>query len=73
MAKELKTAEELAEMIKSQLVFARLQVIVVPHPSLGWTASVVATPTRSLVLQLEVDVVASRVRTRFDLKFDLKT
>lgn len=60
-----KTAEELASLIKTELGES---VIVISNATVGWTAKVTGAPAKSLILQLTADVIAARLRQRFNLK-----
>jgi hypothetical protein len=70
MAKELKSAEALADMVKAELAMAGLRAAVSPERTVGWTADVITPPTDALAVQLKVDVIASKLRARLDLRND---
>jgi hypothetical protein len=68
MAKALKTASELAYMVKAVLAMKDAQVVVSAQQTVGWSATVITVSTQALAAQLKADVIAARLRSRFDLK-----
>jgi hypothetical protein len=67
-AKETKTAEELAAIIKAELKVEGAGVVVTAEPTVGWTARVTGAAAKSFIVQLNSDVIAARLRQQFDLR-----
>jgi hypothetical protein len=68
MAKELKTAEELSEMIVSALRVNGVSIRVRKDHAYGWQPTVVSSPGDSIGYQRRVDEIANRLRFQFDLR-----
>jgi hypothetical protein len=68
MAKELKTAEELSDMIVSALGIKEVCVSVRKDHAYGWQPTVVSSPGDSIGYQRRVDEIANRLRFQFDLR-----
>jgi hypothetical protein len=68
MAKELKTAEQLSEMIVSALGVREVYVSVRKDHAYGWQPTVVSSPGDSIGFQRRVDEIAHRLRFQFGLK-----
>jgi hypothetical protein len=68
MAKELKTAEELSDMIVSALGIKEVYVSVRKDHAYGWQPTVVSSPGDSIGYQRRVDEIANRLRFQFDLR-----
>lgn len=68
MARETKTAAELAEIVKRDLAVAGASVVVTAERTVGWTATIITVPTVAQAVQLKADVIAARLRARYDLK-----
>ena len=67
--KETRTAAALAAMIKQELAVAGADVVVTAEQTVGWTATVIAPQTNAAAAhQLKADVIAAKLRVRFDLK-----
>jgi hypothetical protein len=66
MAKERKTAAELAGMIRSRLNEPELRVAVYSDAG-GWHAKVYADPSASSALQKRVNRVSEALRRAYDL------
>jgi len=62
MAKELKTAEQLSEMIISALGVREVYVSVRKDHAYGWQPTVVSSPGDSIGFQRRVDEIAHRLR-----------
>jgi hypothetical protein len=68
MAKQLKTAEELSDMIVSALGIKEVCVSVRKDHAYGWQPTVVSSPGDSIGYQRRVDEIANRLRFQFDLR-----
>ena len=68
MAKELKTAEQLSEMIVSALGVREVYVSVRKDHAYGWQPTVVSSPGDTIGFQRCVDEVAHRLRFQFGLR-----
>jgi hypothetical protein len=68
MVKELKTAEELSEMIVSALRVNGVSIRVRKDHAYGWQPTVVSSPGDSIGYQRRVDEIANRLRFQFDLR-----
>jgi len=64
MAKELKTAEQLTDMIVSALAVRGVEVSVRKDHAYGWQPTVVACPGDSIGFQRQVDEIARRLHLR---------
>ena len=67
MAKQLKTAGEIAEFIRQGLKEPELRVAVYSDPH-GWHATVYADPRVALELQMKVDQVSRELRSLYELQ-----
>lgn len=63
--KEKKSAREL-ELIVLQIT--GINVMVIPDPNFGWTATVGVAPTEIYAAQAEVDNVLPELRAKYELK-----
>jgi hypothetical protein len=68
VVKELKTAEQLSEMIVSALGISEVYVSVRKDHAFGWQPTVVSSPGDSIGYQRRVDEIANRLRFQFDLR-----
>ena len=68
MAKELKTAEQLSEMIVCALGVREVYVSVRKDHAYGWQPTVVSSPGDSIGFQRRVDEIAHRLRFQFGLR-----
>jgi hypothetical protein len=68
MVKELKTAEQLSEMIVSALGVKEVYVSVRKDHAYGWQPTVVSSPGDSIGFQRRVDEIAHRLRFQFGLR-----
>jgi hypothetical protein len=68
MAKELRTADELSDMIVSALNIKEVRVQVRKDHAYGWQPTVVSSPGDSIGFQRRVEEIAHRLRAQFDLK-----
>jgi hypothetical protein len=68
VAKETKTAQELAEMIMAEINVGGTSIKVHPDPNLGWRAKLVVGPQNPQALQSAADGIANRLRQKYDLK-----
>ena len=73
MQKEKKTAQELADMIQSEINIAGTFVKVHPDKTYGWHPTVFAAPENARALQMEAERIAARLRTKYDLKEKKRT
>jgi hypothetical protein len=68
MAKELRTAEELSDMIVSALGVREIEIqIRKDHPS-GWQPTAVASPGDLISSHRRVEEIANRLRVQFALR-----
>jgi hypothetical protein len=68
MAKELRTAEELSEMIVSSLGVRETEIQIRKDRACGWQPTVVACPGDLIGYQRRVEEVANRLRGHFALR-----
>jgi hypothetical protein len=68
MAKELRTAEQLSDMIVSALHVRDVDVQVRKDHAYGWQPLVVASPGDMIGYQRRVEEIAKRLRLQFDLR-----
>jgi hypothetical protein len=68
MAKERRSAEQLADMIVDMMGVSEVYVSVRKDHAYGWQPTVVASPGDSIGFQRRVDEIANRLRSRFDLR-----
>jgi hypothetical protein len=67
MAKERKTAAQLAEMIAGGIGVSGVQVRVREDHSDGWCPTIVSAPSNELGFQRRAEEIARRLRLDFDL------
>ena len=68
MAKELRTAEQLSDMIVSALGVREVDVHVRKDHAYGWQPTVISSPGDLIGYQRRVDEIANRLRFQFDLR-----
>jgi hypothetical protein len=68
MARELKTAEQLSNMIVSTLGISEVEVSVRWDHAYGWQPTIVSCPGDSIGFQRRVEEIANRLRFQFALK-----
>ena len=68
MTKELRTAEQLADMIVAALGISEVYVTVRKDHAYGWQPTVVSSPGDSIGYQRRVEEIAKRLRIEFDLR-----
>ena len=68
MTKELRTAEQLADMIVAALGVSEVYVTVRKDHAYGWQPTVVSSPGDSIGYQRRVEEIAHRLRVEFDLR-----
>ena len=68
MAKELRTAEQLADMILAALGVGEVYITVRKDHAYGWQPTVVSSPGDSIGYQRRVEEIAHRLRVEFDLR-----
>jgi hypothetical protein len=68
MAKELRTAEQLSDMIVSTLGISEVYVSVRKDHAFGWQPTVVSSPGDSIGYQRRVEEIAKPLRLQFDLR-----
>jgi hypothetical protein len=68
MPKELKTAEQLSDMIGLALGVHEVHVRVRKDHAYGWQPTVVSSPGDSIGYQRRVEEIARRLRLQFDLR-----
>lgn len=68
MAKETRTAFELADVIEAEIGGGNVRVVVIPLPVVGWGVKIISAPAEVVNAQAFVDQIASRLRVKFELK-----
>ena len=68
MAKELRTAEQLSDMIVTALGVSEVYISVRKDHAYGWQPTVVSSPGDSIGSQRRVEEVANRLCVEFDLR-----
>ena len=68
VAKELRTAEQLSDMIVGALGISEVDVRVRKDHAFGWQPTVVSSPGDSIGYQRRVEEIANRLRFHFDLR-----
>jgi hypothetical protein len=68
VAKELRTSEQLADMIVAALGVPGVYVTVRKDHAYGWQPTVVLSPGDSIGYQRRVEEIAHRLRVEFDLR-----
>ncbi len=67
MAKQGRTAQQLAEMITGRIGVSGVEVRVREDHSDGWCPTIVAAPSNELGFQRRAEEIARRLRLDFDL------
>jgi hypothetical protein len=68
MAKEKKTAQELADMIAARIGVGGIQIAVHKSPIYGWDANIVTVPSQAVAANQMVQQIAEELRALYDLK-----
>jgi hypothetical protein len=68
MAKELRTAEQLSDMIVSSLGMKEIEIQVRQDHAYGWQPTVVTSPGDLIGYQRRVEEIANRLRFQFALR-----
>jgi hypothetical protein len=68
MAKELRTAEQLSDMIVSALAISDVDIQIRKDHAYGWQPTVVSSPGDLIGYQRRVDEIANRLRIHFNLR-----
>jgi hypothetical protein len=68
MAKEKKTARELADMIAARIGVGGVQIAVHKRRTYGWDAHIVTVPSQAVAANQMVQQIAEELRTLYDLK-----
>ena len=68
MAKELRTAQQLSDMIVSALGVSEVEVSIRRDHAYGWQPTVVSCHGDSIGFQRRVEEIANRLRFEFDLR-----
>ena len=68
MAKEHRTAEQLADMIVAALGVSEVYITVRKDHAYGWQPTVVSSPGDFIGYQRRVEEIAHRLRVEFDLR-----
>lgn len=68
MAKELRTAQQLSDMIVSALGVSGVEVSVRKDHAYGWQPTVISCPGDSIFFQRRVEEIANRLRFQFGLR-----
>ena len=68
MVKELKTADQLRDMIVAALGVHEVYVSIRKDHAYGWQPTVVSSPGDSIGYQRRVEEIANRLRFQYDLR-----
>jgi hypothetical protein len=68
VAKELRTAQQLSDMIVAALGVGEVNVGIREDHAYGWQPTVVSSPGDSIGYQRRVEEIANRLRSQFDLR-----
>ena len=68
MAKELRTAEELSDLIVSSLGVREIEIQIRKDHAYGWQPTVVASPGDLISCQRRIEDIAKRLRVQFALR-----
>jgi hypothetical protein len=68
VAKQLKTAEQLTDMIVAALGVSDVYITVRKDHAYGWQPTVVSSPGDTIGYQRRVEEIANRLRIEFDLR-----
>lgn len=68
MAKELRTAQQLSDMIAAALGVSEVFVRIRKDHAYGWQPTVVSSPGDLIGYQRRVEEIANRLRVQFDLR-----
>jgi hypothetical protein len=68
MARELRTAQQLSDMIIDELGVSEVSVRVREDHAYGWLPTVVSSPGDPIGYQRRVEEIANRLRFQFDLR-----
>jgi hypothetical protein len=68
VAKELRTAEQLSDMLVAALGVSEIEIRVRKDHAYGWQPTVVSCPGDSIGFQRRVEEIAHRLRFQFDLR-----
>jgi hypothetical protein len=68
VAKELRTAEQLSDMLVAALGVSEIEIRVRKDHAYGWQPTVVSCPGDSIGFQRRVEEIAHRLRFQLDLR-----
>jgi hypothetical protein len=68
MAKELRTAQQLSDMIGAALGVSDVIVGIREDHAFGWQPTVISPPGDSIGYQRRIEEIANRLRSQFDLR-----
>jgi hypothetical protein len=68
MSKETRTADQLSDMIVSELGVSEVSIRVRKDHAYGWQPTVISSPGDSIGYQRRAEQIANRLRFQFDLK-----
>ena len=68
LAKDKKTAHELANIIGQRIGVGGVMVSVYPDPAFGWNATLITAPSAAIGAQPTLEQIVQKLRTEFDLK-----
>ena len=68
MAKELRSANQLADMVVAMLGVGEVYITVRKDHAYGWQPTVVSSPGDSIGYQRRVEQIANRLRVEFDVR-----
>jgi hypothetical protein len=68
VAKELRSANQLADMVVATLGVGEVYITVRKDHAYGWQPTVVSSPGDSICYQRRVEEIAHRLRVEFDLR-----
>ena len=68
VAKELRTAQQLSDVIVAALGVSEVTVGIREDHAFGWQPTVISSPGDSIGYQRRVEEIANRLRSHFDLR-----
>jgi hypothetical protein len=68
IAKEKKTARELADMLAARIGVDGIQIAVHKSPMYGWDANIITVPSQAINAHAMLQQIVAELRERYDLK-----
>ena len=68
MAKQRKTARELADIIAARLCVGGIQIAVHKSPVYGWDANIITVPSQAVNAHVMVQQIVAELREQYDLQ-----